>query len=126
MEETLRDVINDAICARLMETHHSDYDVANEEARNLCDAIFYSIGIEPEFQDVSWTITAENIVGSEKSVRFDYKVRTEVCTRFGERGFIIVLGYTGDNRKIYLVETIARTTWMRADDFTVLFCPAQK
>ena len=128
MDETLRDVINDAIRDRLMETHKSEFDAANEEARDLCDAIFDALEIEPEFQDVSWETITEGIYAHRKPnstvIRFDYKVRTEVCTRFGERGFIMMLGCANGDRKKYLVETATRTAWMEGDDFTVSFYPA--
>lgn len=68
MSETWRDIVNDAIRERLMETHKSEFDVANEEARDLCDAIFDALEIESELQDVSWNIIARVITGRNFSV----------------------------------------------------------
>lgn len=68
MSETWRDTINDAIRERLMETHKSEFDLANEEARDLCDSIFDALEVGPELQDIPWNTIARAITGRDFSV----------------------------------------------------------
>lgn len=68
MSETWRDTINDAIRDYYMNKYTYDFSVANDKARNLCDAIFDALEIESELQDVSWDVIARTIKGRDFSI----------------------------------------------------------
>lgn len=68
MNDSWRDLIIDAIRERLIVTRELEFDVANEEAEDLCEAIFDTLDIDSDLQDVQWTVLARAITGRDFSV----------------------------------------------------------
>lgn len=66
--DSWRDLIVDAIRERLITTRCANFDAASEEAKDLCDAVFDTLDIDSELQDVPWNIIARTITGRDFSV----------------------------------------------------------
>lgn len=120
MSETWRDIVNDAICDCLEKTRQTiESDSVNEEARDICDAIFDALEIEPALQDTKWT--AFTIAEGDGGIKFEHKTGIQVRTRYGDTGYITMLGYTECGRKLYLITVgLDHNVWLPSTQFSVI------